>query len=102
MNLWAVVLAALVLLAAAYPYVQRAKHADARTLAAYFIFVSVFALAAAALYMVVAGVVVAAQLDAALENPAGALLFLIAIFAPAFLVARWQLKRPPHRPTMPR
>lgn len=101
MNPWAIAVGAIVLLAAAFPYVQHAKHSQARTLAAYLLFVAIFALVAAVLYTLIGGIIAALGFGGALDNPVAALLFVAAIFVPAFLIARWQVRRPPHRRMMP-
>jgi hypothetical protein len=65
-------------------------------LVAYLLFVGVFALVAAALFLVVSTLLVAAGLADRLERPLGAAVFLFGVCLPAFLVARRQVKRPPY------
>jgi len=101
MNPFTALLAGALLLAAALPYVRGAKHREARLLAAYLLFVGVFALVAAALYLVLGGLVAATGLAPLLERPWGAAVFLAAIFAPAFVFARRQIKRPPRARELP-
>jgi len=90
------VAAALLLVAAAYPYVRRAKHPETRMLVAYLLFIGVFALVAAALFLAVSGILVAVGIADRLERPLGAALFLLVICLPAFLLARRQVRRAPH------
>jgi len=86
-----------VFLVAAIPYVLRAKHPRTRALAAWLVFVSIFSITAAVLYFALGAFAAAAGLADALGHPAGAAVFLALVFVPAFLAARWQLKRPPRQ-----
>jgi hypothetical protein len=101
LNTWAVAIVVIVLLVAAFPYVQHTKHTRARPFAAYLLFIAIFALVTAVLYALIGGIVTALGFGGALDTPLAALLFVAAIFVPAFLIARWQVRRPPHRPMMP-
>jgi hypothetical protein len=87
----------LVFLVLAIPYVARARHPAATPLAAYLVFVGVLSLTAAALFWVLTAAVALLGFGAELATPLGAALFLLAVFAPAFAVARWQLRRNPGR-----
>jgi quinol-cytochrome oxidoreductase complex cytochrome b subunit len=98
---WAVAVGAVILMALAFPYVRRAKHERARTFAAYLLFIAIFALASAALYVLLGTLLVAFDLAGLIERPVGAVLFLAALFIPAFLIARQQIRRPPHRRVSP-
>jgi hypothetical protein len=92
----------LILMALAVPYVRRAKHPETKTLAAFLLFVMLFSVVSAALYFVLSWVVVKTGSAAALANPFWALLFLALVFLPAFLSARWLIKRPPWRRPIPK
>jgi hypothetical protein len=81
----------------AIPYVRRAKHPRAKLVAAYMVFAILFSVGAIVMYSVLLlllGWVGALDL---LQHPLGAALFLTLIFVPAFLFARWQLKKPPRQ-----
>lgn len=87
----------LVFLLLAMPYVQRAKHPDAQSVAAYMVFIILFSAMAVVMYslwLLVLGSLSAVSL---LHHPLGAAIFLAMVFAPAFLLARWQLKKPPRK-----
>lgn len=93
----AVILWVLFLVGAVF-YTRRARHPDTRPLAAYLIFITVFTVAA---FVIFAGGLL--LLDAAgevelLSRPVVAVLFLMVVFVPAFLLGRWQLRKPPRRP----
>ncbi len=85
----------------AIPYVRRARHPLAPLLAAYLVFVGVFSLCAALLFVTLARVLVGLDMTAWLERPVGAAIFLALVFVPAFLIARWQLRQPARRPRRP-
>jgi hypothetical protein len=89
------VLLALVLLAAVAPYVAWVRHPRQRPFAAYMVFVSVFAVAAVVLFVLLAWVVQALDLGAVMGPwGLGALLLVLGV-APAFAVATWQARQPP-------
>lgn len=82
-------------------YTQEARHPDTKPLAAYLIFVTVFSTAA---FVVFGGLTVLLQVlgqAGLLSNPGAALIFLMAVFLPAFFLARWQLRKPPRRGHLP-
>jgi prolipoprotein diacylglyceryltransferase len=85
----------LILLALAFPYVRRARHPQSKTLAAFLLFVTLFSVVGATLFYVLTGVAVALGRAEALNNPLWALLLVAMTFIPAFLAARWIIKRPP-------
>lgn len=85
----------LVLLALAVPYVRRAKHPRAKTLAATMLFVLLFFLVSSALFFGFSRLLVALGRDDALDSAGWASVFLALVFVPAFLFARWMIKRPP-------
>lgn len=90
-----------VFLGAAVFYTRRARHPSARPLAAYLVFVTVFTLSAFALFAGFTFLLRAFGKSDLLTYPAFAALFLVVVFVPAFLVARWQLRHPPERPRRP-
>lgn len=81
----------------AVPYVRRARHPEAKPLAAYLIFLTVFTAAAAVIFSLLGNILAAFGLGAWLVHPAGAVLFLILVFGPAYLLGRWQVRKPPRR-----
>ena len=96
MTIAALVLWAVLLIAAAF-YTKWARHPDAKPLAAFMIFVIVFSVFSFVVFATLAAILQALGRTEILTNPAVAILFLLVVFVPAFLVARWQLRRPPHR-----
>lgn len=92
---WSAIAAWILLLALFAPYVQRIRHPAQKPLAAYLIFVTIFTAASFIMFILWTYVVSAADWIGALERPLPILLFLIGIFLPAFLVARWQARKPP-------
>lgn len=87
----------LVLMVLALPYVRRAKHPRAQTLAAYMIFVTLLSMGAGIMYSIVILLLGTYDRLAYLHHPLGATAFLIVVFVPSFLLGRWQLKKPPRR-----
>jgi len=85
----------LILLALAFPYVRRAKHPEVKTLAAFMLFVMLFSVVSSVLFFALSWIAAATGLASALTNVFWALLFLALIFLPAFLSARWLIRRPP-------
>ncbi|MGF1594001.1 MAG: hypothetical protein ACFCUW_12010 [Kiloniellaceae bacterium] len=79
-------------------YTQEARHPDTKPLAAYLIFITVFSAAAFFIFSSLTVLLAMADLTALLDNPLVAAVFLLAVFAPAFLLGRWQLHKPPRRP----
>lgn len=94
---YAALTAWIVLLAAAALYTRRARHPDTPPLAAYLIFVTVFSAAGFFLFAILALLLQSVGLARMLDGPIGAAAFLLAVFVPAFLLARWQLRKPPRR-----
>lgn len=84
----------LILLALAFPYVRRAKHPDTPTLAAFLLFVMLFSVVSATLFFALSWIAASTGWASALAKPHWALLFLALVFLPAFLFARWMIKRP--------
>ncbi|AHF00176.1 hypothetical protein [Thioalkalivibrio paradoxus] len=78
----------------AIPLVRRIRHPDQRPLAAYLIFVSLFTLVAGILFALLSWLAVYLGLSQALERVVPAIVFLLLVFAPAYLVAAWQARKP--------
>lgn len=88
----------IVLLGAASLYTLRAHHPDTKPLAAVLIFAVVFSASAVVLMFTIGLVARLASVQEWLAQPAGAVVYLLAVVVPAFLLARWQIRRPPRRP----
>jgi heme A synthase len=86
-----------VLMLLAIPYVRRARHPRAQPLAAYMVFVILFSVGAIVMYTVL--LMLLGWIDGFdyLHHPLGAAAFLALVFIPAFLLGRWQLKKPPRQ-----
>jgi len=78
----------------AIPYVRYAKHPHSHVVAAYMVFVILFSVGAVVMYSILLSVL--SWMDALdyLHHPLGAVIFLALVFIPAFLLGRWQLKKP--------
>ena len=81
----------------AIPYVRRTRHPRAEPLAAYMVFVILFSVGAIVMYSVLILLLGWVDRLEVLHRPRGAATFLALVFAPAFLLARWQLKKPPRQ-----
>jgi len=90
-----------VFLLAAAIYVRHARHPRQKPLAAYLIFVLVFSATAFFMFGVLTYLAGAMGWLAVLDRPTGATLFLILVFAPALVLARWQISRPPRQAPPP-
>lgn len=86
LALWAAILIAAIF------YTRRARHPEARPLAAYLIFVIVFTIASFVIFGALINLLQAIDWAPVLANPIIAALFLFLVFAPAFFIARWQLR----------
>lgn len=95
LGLWAAFLVAAVF------YARTARHPETRPLAAYLIFVIIFTVSSFVLFAAAALLLRGTGQAGALAHPAGAALFLLAVFVPAFVIARWQLRKPPRPPISP-
>jgi hypothetical protein len=82
-------------------YVRRARHPEAKPVAAYLIFVIAFSATAFVLFGALTLLLQLAGQADLLAEPLAAGTFLIAVFLPAFLVGRWQLRKPPMRSRQP-
>jgi hypothetical protein len=87
----------LTLMLLAIPYVRHAKHPRSHVVAAYMVFVVLFSLGAVVMYSVLLRVLIGFDAVDYLHHPLGALFFLALVFIPAFLLGRWQLKKPPRQ-----
>ena len=85
----------LALMLLAIPYVRRAKHPRASFVAAYMLFVVLFSVAAVVMYSLLLMLLDRYWGLELLHRPLGAAAFLALVFVPAFLIGRWQLKKPP-------
>lgn len=85
----------LLFLVGAVFYVRRARHPEVKPVAAYLIFVIVFTAVSFVLFGAFAALLQLAGWAGVLATPIGAAVFLIAVFLPALLAARWQLRKPP-------
>jgi hypothetical protein len=81
----------LILLGLALPWVRRAKHPRVRPLAAFLL----FSVVSGSLYFALLWIALAVGWAPVLAKAPGVLLFLALVFVPAFLFARWMIKRPP-------
>ena len=97
MTITALILWAVLLVAAAF-YTRRARHPDAKPLAAFMIFVIAFSIVSFVVFSTLTAILQGLGHIDSLTNPVIAILFLLAVFVPAFLVARWQLRKPPRAP----
>ena len=88
-------------LIAAVFYTRQARHPDTPALAGYLIFVLVFTASSAVLFAIAATVIQALGQGDLLARPVGIALFMVIVFVPAFLLARWQLRKAPYRPRRP-
>lgn len=86
-----------VLMLLAIPYVRRAKHPRAKPLAAYMVFITLFSVGAAVMFSVLLMLLSSYGGLDALHHVPGATLFLALVFVPAFLLGRWQMKKPPRQ-----
>jgi hypothetical protein len=78
-------------------YVARARHPRSKPFAAYVMFVIVFTAAGFILFSALSWGLAAADRAALLQRPLPAAGLLLVVFVPAFLLARWQIRRPPMR-----
>lgn len=76
-------------------YTDRARNPQTPRLAAYLIFSAIFTMGSFVLFAVIIVALGALRLTQVLDKPIAAAVFLIIVFIPAFLIARWQLRKPP-------
>jgi len=89
LALWAV------FLAVASLYTNRARNPRTRPLAAYLIFAATFTMSSFVIFVVIIAALSAFGRLQALTDPISAALFLVVVFVPPLLIARWQLRKPP-------
>jgi hypothetical protein len=92
----------LILLALAFPMCAGSKHPQVKPLAAFLLFAMLFSVVSGTLYFALLWIVLKVGWAAALANAFWALAFLALVFAPAFLFARWMIKRPPLNRPVPK
>ena len=85
----------IVFLLAAILYAQHARHPQAKALAAYLVFVTVFTVTAFVIFAAVIFALQALGATAILGRPVVEAVVLVLVFVPAFFIARWQLRKPP-------
>lgn len=88
-------------LIAAVFYARRARHPETPPLAGYLIFVLVFTACSAVLFAIAATIIQALGQGDILSRPIGIALFMVIVFVPSFLLARWQLRKAPYRQRRP-
>jgi MFS family permease len=97
MNMWVTTLLAVVLLAAAAPYVARIRHPEQRLFAAYMIFVIIFSVTALLLFILIGWLADTWGIIQSI-GPAGMMILLVVFgLGPAFMLATWQARKPPMR-----
>ena len=94
---WPGVILWTVLMLLAIPYVRRARHPRTRPLAAYMTFVVLFSVGAVVMYSALLLLLDWTERLDWLHRPLAATIFLALVFIPAFLLGRWQLKKPPRQ-----
>jgi uncharacterized protein (DUF2062 family) len=94
-------LAWIVLLAAAWPYVRRARHPAMGPVVAYLIFVVAFSAMAAVLFGMATSLLASMSWADMLAHPLTAVPLLALVFAPSFLLGRWLIQRQPRRAPLP-
>ena len=95
LGLWAVFLVAAIF------YTRQARNPRTQPLAAYLIFSALFTMTSFAIFAVVIIALNALGRTEFLDRPIAAAVFLLVVFVPAFLVATWQVRKPPHPPELP-
>lgn len=100
MFITAMIVLSLLLLFAAF-YSARARNPDVPRLAAFLIFTTVFAAVSASLFTAMTYVAELTGHVDVLSEPALTALFLLIVFVPGFLLARWQIRKPPKSRRMP-
>ncbi len=100
LSYWIGTLVGIALLAAAIPVVARVRHPGQKPFAAYLIFITIFVVVTMVLFNVLGWIAGILGLGSVLKE-VGAILLLaiLAILAslPAFLLAIWQVRKPPLR-----
>ncbi|MBD3669920.1 MAG: hypothetical protein HUJ29_04030 [Gammaproteobacteria bacterium] len=94
-SYWISLVIAVVLLVVTYPYAMKIRHPDQKPLAAYFIFVSVFVISVIVIYTLLLQLAEIVGLTAVLNETVPALVFIVLVFVPSILLARWWTRKPP-------
>lgn len=81
----------------AIPYSGRIRNSQQRPLAAYLIFITIFTAAVFILSGLLGWIFAEWEVGLFLDRPFGLVVFLLLVFVPAFLLARWQTRKPPIR-----
>ena len=100
-DYWISIVVAVVILVAAVPWVAQVRNPAQRPLAAYLIFVTVFLVSGFVLFGALSWALWRLGLDATLNRPVPALVFLLLVFVPAFALATWQARKPPSKASAP-
>ena len=100
-NYWISIVITVVILIAAVPWVAWVRNPAQRLFAAYLIFVTVFLASGLVLFGALSWLAWRVGLDAALSRPLPALVFLVLVFVPAFVLGTWQARKPPARASVP-
>lgn len=87
----------LFILVAVAVYTIRDQDPGQKPVAAFFIFVIAFTMAATMLFSVLSWILTVTGHATLLDRPLPGLLFLLGVFGPAFLVGRWLLRKLPTR-----
>lgn len=95
LETWSTVLIAILVLAAAVPYVAWVRHPEQRPFAAYLVFVSVFAVAAVVLFVLIGWLADALGLIPVLGQGGLTVALLLLGVLPALGLATWQARKPP-------
>lgn len=95
LNYTIIIAAAVLIMLMAIPYVAYIRHPTQRPLAAYFIFISVFAVTAALLFKLMTWFAANNDMNAALGDTGPALLFIFLDILPAAALATWLARKPP-------
>ena len=100
-NYWPSIVIAVLILVAAVPYVSWVRNPAQKAIAAYLIFVTVFLTSGLVLFGVLSWVLWRLGLDAALNRPLPALVFLILVFVPAIAIGTWLVRKPAAKSRQP-
>jgi uncharacterized membrane protein len=89
------IILAVIILIVAVPYVSWVRNRAQKPVAAYFIFVIAFVTSGLVLFGVLTWLVWRTGLDAALNRPVPAVIFLILVFVPAIAIGTALVRKPP-------
>lgn len=100
-DYWLGILVGIAILVLAIPFVSHIRHPAQKPMAAYLIFLFVFAAASFVLFNLLGWLAARAGLGPALGTPGPAVAFLVLVFLPALGLATWQARKPPSRRGLP-